>query len=117
MSIPRKHLLEYGRRPEIHPEHPGLHLAELLVDFNLSQYALAKAIGVPRRRINEIVLGQRAISADTALRLGRFFGMSAEYWHGIQADFDLRLAYAAAFDELAAIEPFQAPEQLAAAGK
>jgi addiction module HigA family antidote len=58
----------------------------------LSQNALARALNVPPRRINEIVLEKRAITADTALRLARYFGTSAEMWAGLQADYDLRLA-------------------------
>ena len=57
--------------------------------MNLSQNRLALSIGVPARRINEIVLGKRGISADTALRLGRFFGISPEFWLGLQAQYDL----------------------------
>jgi addiction module HigA family antidote len=57
----------------------------------LSQNALARALNVPPRRINEIVLEKRGISADTALRLARYFGTSAEMWAGLQADYDLRL--------------------------
>ena len=59
---------------------------------SLSQNALARALSVPPRRINEIVLEKRGITADTALRLARFFGTSAEMWAGLQADYDLRLA-------------------------
>lgn len=59
---------------------------------NLSQNALARALNVPPRRINEIVLEKRAITADTTLRLARYFGTSAEMWAGLQADYDLRLA-------------------------
>lgn len=58
----------------------------------LSQNALARALNVPPRRINEIVLEKRGITADTALRLARYFGTSAELWTGLQADYDLRLA-------------------------
>ena len=58
----------------------------------LSQNALARALGVPPRRINEIVQEKRAISADTALRLARFFGATAEMWSGLQADYELRRA-------------------------
>jgi len=58
----------------------------------LSQNALARALNVPPRRINEIVLEKRGISADTALRLARYFGTSAEMWSGLQADYDLRMA-------------------------
>ena len=58
----------------------------------LSQNALARALSVPPRRINEIVLEKRGITADTALRLARYFGTTAELWTGLQADYDLRLA-------------------------
>ena len=57
----------------------------------LSQNALARALNVPPRRVNEIVLEKRGVSADTALRLARFFGTTAELWTGLQADYDLRL--------------------------
>lgn len=67
-------------------------LHEFLEEMNLSQYRLAKAISVPPRRINEIVKGTRAITADTALRLGRFFGMSAEFWLNLQSQYDKRQA-------------------------
>lgn len=60
--------------------------------LDLSQYALAKAISVPPRRINEIVHGLRGITADTALRLGRYFGMSPEFWLNLQTHFDLESA-------------------------
>jgi antitoxin HigA-1 len=62
---------------------------DFLKPMNISQYRLAKAIGVPTRRINEIALGKRAISADTALRLGRFFGTAPEFWLNLQAHYDL----------------------------
>lgn len=72
------------------PVHPGEILQlEFLEPMELSQYALAKAIGVPPRRINEIVLGKRAVSADTALRLGRYFGMEAQFWLNLQTRYDL----------------------------
>src|SRR5947208_7277332 len=62
---------------------------EFLKPKGITQYRLAKDIGVPPRRINEIVKGQRAITADTALRLGRYFGMSAEFWLNLQTHYDL----------------------------
>ena len=69
---------------------PGEILAEeFLKPKGITQYRLAKDIGVPPRRINEIVKGQRAIRADTALRLGRYFGMSAEFWLNLQTHYDL----------------------------
>jgi hypothetical protein len=76
--------------------HPGEILAEeFLVPFALSQNALARALGVPPRRINEIVLGKRAITADTALRLARYFGNSPGFWMALQASFDLEEAQVA----------------------
>jgi addiction module HigA family antidote len=72
------------------PIHPGEVLSEeFLKPMSLSQNRLALNLGVPARRINEIVLGKRSISADTALRLAKFFGNSAEFWLGIQAQYDL----------------------------
>lgn len=72
------------------PIHPGEVLREeFLVPMQISQYRLAQGISVPPRRINEIVHEKRAVSADTALRLGRFFGMSPEFWINLQAQFDL----------------------------
>lgn len=71
------------------PIHPGEHLAEFLEEYGLSQYRAARDMAVPPRRINEIVHGKRAISADTALRLERYFGTSARYWLNLQAQYDL----------------------------
>ncbi len=74
------------------PVHPGEILEEeFLKPLELSQYRLAKDIHVPGRRINEIVLGKRAISADTALRLALYFGNSAKFWMNLQAEYDLDL--------------------------
>ena len=71
---------------------PGEILEEdFLKPMGLSQYRLAKDIGVPTRRINEIVKGQRAITADTALRLGRFFKMSAQFWLNLQSHYELEI--------------------------
>lgn len=78
---------------KLKPIHPGEILREeFMRPMELSQNALAHALGVPPRRINEIVLEKRAITADTALRLSRYFGTSAEFWTGLQADYELRLA-------------------------
>ena len=75
------------------PIHPGeVLLEEFLKPMGISQYRLAQAIHVPPRRINEIVHGKRGISADTAIRLSRYFGTSAELWLGLQADYDLERA-------------------------
>jgi len=67
-------------------------LEEFLKPLSLSQNRIAREIGVPPRRINEIVLGKRGVSADTALRLARYFGTSEQFWMGLQADFDLEQA-------------------------
>ena len=74
------------------PIHPGEHLAEILSELNVSQYRLAKTIGVHPRRINEVVQGKRAITADTALRIGKALGMTAESWLNLQRMYDLDLA-------------------------
>ena len=75
------------------PVHPGeVLLEEFLKPMDLSQNRLALDIGVHPRRINEIVLGKRSITADTALRLARFFGTSPQFWMGLQADYDLDVA-------------------------
>ena len=75
---------------KLDPIHPGeILLLEFLEPMKLSQNRLARDIGVPPRRINEIVLGKRRITADTALRLARYFNMSAEFWLGLQMDYDL----------------------------
>ncbi len=74
------------------PIHPGeVLLEEFLNPLGISQYRLAKDISVPARRINEIVHGARAITADTALRLGRYFGTSAQFWLNLQTHFDLEV--------------------------
>lgn len=76
-----------------HPIHPGeILLEEFLKPLGISQYRLAKDIGVPAMRINKIVHGQRGISADAALRLARFFGNSVEFWTGIQTHYEVELA-------------------------
>lgn len=79
-------------KKKMEPLHPGeVLLAEFLEPMGLSQNRLALDIGVPPRRINEIVLGKRRITADTALRLARYFGMSPQFWLGLQMDHDLDL--------------------------
>ncbi|HML97747.1 MAG TPA: HigA family addiction module antitoxin [Tepidiformaceae bacterium] len=75
------------------PVHPGeILLEDFLKPLAMSQYRLARAIGVPPRRINEIVHGKRAVSPDTALRLSRFFGLSDGFWINLQARYDLDVA-------------------------
>src|SRR6266705_4786522 len=77
-------------RPKVPPVHPGeILLEEFLRPLGLSQYRLAKETSVPPRRINEIVRGSRAVTADTALRLARYFGTSERFWLNLQARYDL----------------------------
>ena len=77
---------------ELNPIHPGeILLEEFLNPMDISQYRLSKDIKVDPRRINEIVHGKRSISADTALRLGRYFSMSPQFWLNLQSHYDLEL--------------------------
>lgn len=77
---------------ELPPIHPGeILLEEFLKPLGVSQYRLAKEISVPPRHINEIVLGKRAVSPDTALRLARYFGLSDRFWINLQARYDLEV--------------------------
>lgn len=86
--------------------HPGEMLrAEFLEPHRLSANALANALHVPANRITAILNGQRSITADTALRLGRFFGTSAEFWLNLQKDYELRTARELIDDELDAVQP------------
>ena len=79
-------------RPKLDPVHPGeILLEEFLRPLGLSQYRLAKDVSVPARRINEIVHGTRAVTADTALRLARYFGTSERFWLNLQVGFDLEV--------------------------
>ena len=82
------------------PIHPGEHLAEILAELGISQYRLAKATGTPPIRISEIVRRRRAITADTALRIGSALGMSPEFWLNLQRMHDLECARAS-FDPTA----------------
>ena len=80
-------------KSKLPPIHPGeVLLEEFLKPMNLSQNRLALDIGVPARRINEIVLGKRSVTVDTALRLARYFGTSPQLWLGLQMDYDLDVA-------------------------
>jgi addiction module HigA family antidote len=77
---------------KLKPVHPGeILMEEFLLPLEISQYRLAKSISVPPRRINEIVHGQRAVTADTALRLSRFFGTSERFWLNLQTGYDLEI--------------------------
>jgi antitoxin HigA-1 len=90
------------------PIHPGeILLKEFLGPLGISQYRLAKDIGVTPRRINEIVHGRRAITADTALRFGRFFNMEAQFWLNLQSHYDMEVARDLLQDKLKAeVRPF-----------
>jgi antitoxin HigA-1 len=88
--------------PNIHPGE--ILLEEFLLPMNVSQNALARATGVPPRRINEIVLGKRGVTADTALRMAVAFGTSEGFWLGLQADYDLEEAREAIKGQLKDIE-------------
>jgi addiction module HigA family antidote len=80
------------RKNKIPPIHPGeILFEEFLKPMSISQYKLAKDINVPARRINEIVQGKRAITANTALRLGHYFGMSPQFWINLQTHYDLEI--------------------------
>lgn len=94
---------------DIAPIHPGKILyEEFLLPLNLSQNALAKALKVPPRRINEIVLQKRSITADTALRLGKYFNISAEFWLNLQMKYELELAKDKIEQKLQEVEEFVA---------
>ena len=88
-------------KEKLHPVHPGEVLSEeFLKPLGLSQNRVALDIGVPPRRINEIVLEKRRITADTALRLARYFNTSPQFWLGLQADYDLDVASLSLGDRL-----------------
>ena len=94
---------------KLKPVTPGeLLREEFLVPMGLSQYRLAKEIGVPAQRIGEIIAGKRAITADTDLRLCRFFGLSNGYWLRAQVAYDTEVAEGALAEELAQIKPWSA---------
>jgi addiction module HigA family antidote len=79
-------------KKKLHPIHPGeILMEEFLKPLSISQYKLAKDINVPARRINEIVHGKRSITADTALRLSRYFNLSERFWLNLQARYDLEV--------------------------
>jgi antitoxin HigA-1 len=81
-----------GEQQLLPPIHPGaILLEEFLQPMEISQYRLAKDIGVPPRRINEVVHGKRGITADTALRLSRYFGLSERFWMNLQTRYDLEV--------------------------
>ena len=85
------------------PIHPGEHLAEIMDELGITQYRLAKTIGVPPIRIHDIVHCRRSITADTALRIGRALGMTPDHWLNLQRMYDLEVARAKT--DIGAIEP------------
>ena len=102
------------KRTKLIPISPGeMLLEEFLKPMELSQYRLAKEIGVSQRRIGEIVAGKRAITADTDLRLCRFFGLSDGWWLRLQADYDTELAKGALAKTLAKIKPWPSSKRAA----
>ena len=91
--------------PKLKNVHPGeVLLEEFLIPMTLSQNAVARAIGVPPRRINEVVLGKRAVTADTALRLAKAFVTTEAFWLGLQADYDLEEARKVISEDLKKVE-------------
>jgi addiction module HigA family antidote len=103
--------MERIMKREIPWPHPGEVLQEeFLKPLELTQYRLAKEIGVPQRRIGEIIAGKRAITADTGLRLSAFFGMSDGFFVGLQTDYDTAIAKESLADMLSRIHPYQRKE-------
>ena len=93
---------------DLSPVPPGEILArEFMEPLAITAYRLAKSIGVPQQRLGEILAGKRSITADTGLRLSRFFGVSDGFWIGLQADYDMAKARASMGDALNRIVPFQ----------
>ncbi|MFJ2620648.1 HigA family addiction module antitoxin [Glutamicibacter sp. NPDC087344] len=93
---------------KIEPIHPGEVLMEDFIEgFGITQNKLAVSIGVPPRRINEIVHGKRGITADTALRLAKYFGTSAEFWINLQSHYELDCAEDVAGEQISAITPLR----------
>ncbi|MCT1616223.1 HigA family addiction module antidote protein [Kocuria indica] len=92
----------------IEPIHPGEILMEDFIEgFGITQNKLAVSIGVPPRRINEIVHGKRGVTADTAIRLARYFGTSEEFWMNLQSNYELRLERRALRGQMDVIQPLR----------
>ncbi len=92
--------------------HPGEHLAEELETLGMSAAELARKIGVPTNRVTQILNGARAVTGDTALRLGHFFGTSAQFWLNLQSLYDLRLAKEKAGKSISALPTLKRHEQV-----
>lgn len=101
-------------KPSLPPVHPGeILLEEFMEPLGVTQYRLAKETNVPPRRINEIVQGRRAVTADTALRLAKYFGTSEMFWLNLQARYDLDVQRQKVGAGLAAVRPFTQPSKRA----
>jgi addiction module HigA family antidote len=98
------------------PIHPGEILADELAEIGITATELARQLNVPQNRITQIIAGKRAITGDTALRLGHWFGNSAEFWLNLQAAFDLRIAAAAVGAEIEAL-PVRSTSKTAPTGQ
>jgi antitoxin HigA-1 len=85
----------------IKPVHPGLYLKELLDELNISQYRLAKDLGIPAMRINYVINGKRPVNAELAMRLGRYFAQEPRYWVNLQSRYDLDITEDALADKVA----------------
>jgi addiction module HigA family antidote len=106
-DLDRMDFSDVARGDKLPPVTPGgILLEEFLKPMGITQYRLAKEIGVPQRRIGEIVVGKRAITVDTGLRLSRFFGMNDGFWTGLQTDYDTAREKVALADVLARIHRF-----------
>ena len=93
----------------IAPVHPGIYLKELLAELHLSQYRLARELGVPAMRINHVVNGKRPVRAELALRLGRYFGQNPRYWLNLQSRFDMDVVEDALSEQVTReVQPFMA---------
>jgi addiction module HigA family antidote len=97
------------RKRPIYPIHPGEILADELAELNISQADLARELHVPANRISQLIAGQRAMTADTALRLERWLGVSAAFWMNLQKRYELDTAREKSKDILKMIEPLQRP--------
>jgi addiction module HigA family antidote len=97
------------KNEKITPVHPGVYLKELLDELGISQYRLAKHLGVPAMRINHVVNGRRPVTAEFALRLGRYFGQNPRYWLNLQARYEMDLAEDALSEEISReVQPLNA---------
>lgn len=88
-------------KKRIEPIHPGVYLKELLDELKLSQYRLAKELGVPAMRINYVINGKRPINAELAIRLGRYFNQEARYWINLQSRYDMDITEDAIYEQIA----------------